>query len=154
MGCQHCLLRRTVTQRASAGTCPCRLYVAPANAPMGHLDALPNAPKLWQALAHPLVRPAVAKILQFLPERSSAAEALKIGPLSLSVLDSHLEHALGKGLNQGASAVRCHVNLVRAKASPLLILLLGAHTARGTILGQKACMEGVDYIAHLTAGTS
>ena len=93
--------------------------MAPANAPMGHLDALPNAPKLWQALAHPLVRPAVAKILQFLPERSSAAEALKIGPLSLSVLDSHLEHALGKGLNQGTSAVRCHVNQVSAKARPI-----------------------------------
>ena len=97
--------------------------MAPADAPMGQLDTLPNAPKLWQALAHPLVCPAVAKILPFLPEMSSAAEALKIGRLSLSVLNSHLEHVLGKGLNQGTSAVRCHVSQVNAKPGTLLILL-------------------------------
>ena len=94
--------------------CFCRLYVAPADAPMGHLDILPNTPKLWQSLAHELVRPVLAQTLRVLPVCGAAVSvALRIHPLSLSVLDGHLEHVLGRNWSVGTSAVKSHINQVR-----------------------------------------
>ena len=91
----------------------CRLYVAPADAPMGHLDILPNTPKLWQSLAHELVRPVLAQMLRVLPICGAAvSDVLRIHRLSLSVLDGHLEHVLGRNWSVGTSAVKYHINQV------------------------------------------
>lgn len=99
--------------------CSCRLYVAPADAPMGQLDILPNTPKLWQSLAHELVRLVLAQMLRVLPVCGPAISgALQIHRLSLSVLNGHLEHVLGKKWSQGTSAVKPHINQVRAQPQP------------------------------------
>lgn len=83
---------------------------------MGQLDFLPNTPKLWQSLAHELVRAPLAQALSILPLCSSAIEStLQIRRLSLSVLDRHLEHALGKHWAQGTAAVKSNISQVRVK---------------------------------------
>ena len=84
-----------------------RLYIAPDNAPMGQLDVLPNTPKLWQSIVHPLVRAPLAKALQLSPRlRHTMSAAVSTSQLSLAVLDRHLDHVLGSSLAQGSSAVR------------------------------------------------
>ncbi len=91
--------------------------MAPADAPMGHLDVLPNTPKLWQSLTHELVRPVLAQVLRVLPVCGAAFnDVLQIRRLSLVMLDSpsrgHLEHVLGKNWCVGTSAVKSHINQV------------------------------------------
>lgn len=74
---------------------------------MGQLDILPNTPRLWQAIAHPLVRSPLAKVLRVFPNPAAGPGAtLKIGPLSLAALDGHLDHVLGKACAQGSSAIK------------------------------------------------
>ena len=83
---------------------------------MGQLDILPNTPKLWQSLAHELVRAPLAQALSILPLCNNAIEStIQIRPLSLSVLDGHLEHALGKHWAQGTAAVKSNISQVRGK---------------------------------------
>ena len=85
----------------------CRLYVAPENAPMGQLDILPNTPKLWQSIVHPLVRAPLVKAIQLSPRlRLTINAAVNTSQLSLAVLDRHLDHVLGSSWAQGSSAVR------------------------------------------------
>ena len=107
----------SVVEQLEEITCFCRLYVAPADAPMGQLDILPNTPKLWQSLAHELVRPVLAQVLRVLPVCGpTISGALQIHRLSLSVLDGHLEHVLGRKWSQGTSAVKPHINQVRVQS--------------------------------------
>ena len=82
---------------------------------MGQLDILPNTPKLWQSMVHELVRAALYLALRTLPASASAiSTSLQIHPLSLSVLNGHLEHVLGKNWSQGTSAVKSHISQVRS----------------------------------------
>ena len=114
-GQQPCRTQATADSNPQT-LCSCRLYVAPADAPMGQLDILPNTPKLWQSLAHELVRPMLAETLRALPVCGTAVSgALQIHHLSLSVLDGHLEHVLGRTWCQGTSAVKPHINQVRVQ---------------------------------------
>ena len=77
------------------------------NAPMGQLDILPNTPKLWQSIVHPLVRAPLVKAIQLSPRlRHAMSAAVSTSQLSLAVLDRHLEHVLGSSWAQGSSAVR------------------------------------------------
>ena len=77
------------------------------NAPMGQLDILPNTPKLWQSIVHPLVRAPLVKAIQLSPRlRHAMRAAVSTSQLSLAVLDRHLDHVLGSSWAQGSSAVR------------------------------------------------
>ena len=74
---------------------------------MGQLDILPNTPKLWQSIVHPLVRAPLVKALQLSPRlRHTMSAAVSTSQLSLAVLDRHLDHVLGSSWAQGSSAVR------------------------------------------------